>query len=70
MLFRSPAPADEDAKAVELAKQFHETYERLAPDFGYQTREDTREFDPESANGKLMTAVCKEIRSKLNSEGA
>ncbi len=43
------------------AKLFHDTYERLAPDFGYETREDTKEFDPESPNGKLMTAVVGEI---------
>lgn len=41
-----------------LAKQFHETYERLAPEFGYATREDTKHFNPDSANGKLMIAVC------------
>ena len=35
----SPTPLD-------LAKLFHETYERLAPDFGYTTRPETREFDP------------------------
>lgn len=48
-------------RSLELAIQFHETYERLAPEFGYATREDTREFDPESANGKLMIAVCAEL---------
>jgi hypothetical protein len=42
----------------EVARLFHETYERLAPDFGYETRQDTRQFDPESANGRLMIAVC------------
>jgi hypothetical protein len=41
-----------------LAQWFHDEYERLAPEFGYKTREDTRTFDPESANGKLMIAVC------------
>ena len=53
---------------VELAKQFHETYERLAPSFGYETRKDTKAFDPESPNGKLMTAVCQEIGNKLEKE--
>lgn len=37
----------------ELARLFHDTYERLAPQFGYDTREDTKEFDPTSPNGKL-----------------
>lgn len=44
-----------------LAIAFHETYERLAPDFSYQTRKDTRAFDTTSANGKLMVAVCREL---------
>lgn len=51
--------ASEQAKA--LAEKFHNTYERLAPDFGYETREDTKQFDPESPNGRLMIAVCKEV---------
>ncbi len=48
-------------KAREAAIKFHETYERLAPEFGYETRPDTKAFDPESANGKLMIAVCGEV---------
>lgn len=46
---------------IETAKRFHEAYERLAPSFGYETRPDTRQFDPESPNGKLMIAVCGEL---------
>ena len=49
------------AQAVDVARRFHETYERLAPSFGYETRHETRVFDPESPNGKLMIAVCAEI---------
>src|SRR5690606_8842693 len=49
------------AEPVALAKRFHEAYERLAPAFGYKTREDTREFDPNSSNGRLMIAVCSEL---------
>jgi hypothetical protein len=48
-----------------LARIFHMTYERLAPEFGYETRDDTREFDPNSKNGRLMRAVCAEILSQL-----
>lgn len=44
-----------------LARRFHEAYERLAPQFGYATRPETREFDPQSPNGKLMIAVCAEV---------
>lgn len=47
--------------ALTLALCFHEAYERLAPSFGYETRTETREFDPESKNGKLMVAVCAEL---------
>ena len=55
---QNPAP-------VELATMFHETYERLAPSFGYETRPDTKQFDGDSANGLLMIAVCKEVHAKL-----
>jgi hypothetical protein len=44
-----------------LAAHFHEAYERLSANFGYETRPETRVFDPESPNGKLMIAVCTEI---------
>lgn len=47
--------------ATELAKLFHDTYERLSPDYGYETREYTKEFDVDSPNGKLMIAVCYSI---------
>ena len=46
----------------ELARRFHDTYERLAPEYGYTTREDTKEFDPDSPNGKLMIAVCATLK--------
>lgn len=48
-----------------LARVFHDTYERLAPSHGYTTREDTREFDPDSANGRLMIAVCGHVLRAL-----
>lgn len=44
---------------------FHDTYERLAPDHGYVTRQDTRVFDPESQNGRLMLAVVGEVASLI-----
>ena len=53
--------ASEPPDALELATRFHEAYERLAPSFGYETRPETREFDPSSKNGRLMVAVCAEI---------
>lgn len=51
--------------AIETAKKFHEAYERLAPSFGYETRTETRAFDPESLNGQLMIAVCQEVGDQI-----
>lgn len=48
-----------------LAKTFHEHYEKLAPKYGYETRKDTREFDADSDNGRLMLAVAGEIRRQI-----
>jgi hypothetical protein len=53
--------------AIWLAKFFHDAYERLAPQYGYVTRPDTRQFDHESPNGRLMAAVCEELRRELSS---
>lgn len=52
---------DTDAAAERMARMFHNTYERLAPDHGYETREETRTFDPNTPNGKLMIATCMEL---------
>ena len=49
------------AHAAEVAMLFHDTYERLAPTFGYETREETRQFDPTSPNGALMIAVAASV---------
>lgn len=54
-------PKQETIEEVELAILFHNTYERLAPSFGYETRVDTKSLDITTPNGKLMIAVCKEI---------
>lgn len=54
-----------DAESV--AKLFHETYERLAPHFGYDTREATRvpwEQVPER-NKRLMIATTAELLAML-----
>lgn len=47
--------------AEDLARFFHDTYERIAPSFGYETRQETRAFDPATPNGRLMVAVCEEF---------
>lgn len=56
------------ADPLALAVLFHVTYERLAPTTGYETRTETRIFDPESPNGRLMLAVCAEIQSEMKGE--
>lgn len=52
-------PEEEQARA--LAVKFHDNYETLAPSFGYATREETRNFNPDTPNGRLMIAVCKKL---------
>lgn len=62
-----PLPASDPGDALALAIRFHETYERLAPSFGYETRPDTKVFDPESKNGRLMVAVCAALATPTQS---
>lgn len=57
----SPVPGFGAGGAEAMARLFHETYERLAPSFGYTTRPETRSFDPHAPNGRLMLAVCQEV---------
>jgi hypothetical protein len=63
-------PAPEPLSAEQLAQRFHETYERLAPAFGYATR-------PESAkpwaevpenNRRLMIAVAADVLAFLTAK--
>jgi|EndMetStandDraft_4_1072995.scaffolds.fasta_scaffold71184_4 hypothetical protein len=52
--------------AEEVAREFHQVYERLAPDFGYKTRPESRgswESVPDN-NKKLMTAVVEELAKR------
>jgi hypothetical protein len=61
---------DDDAKAEETARRFHEAYERLAPSFGYETRTESRapwEQVP-AHNRALMKAVCAEVLRALLDE--
>lgn len=55
-------------KTDELARQFHERYEEIAPLYGYKTRADTKVFDPESPNGRLMRAVCLQVVGPIIAE--
>lgn len=52
-------------KDIENAKLFHDTYESLAPDFGYETRLDTKQFDPFSDNGRLMIETCRLVIEQI-----
>lgn len=49
--------------AENLARRFHETYERLAPQFGYETRKDSAVpwSEVPERNRALMVAVCGEV---------
>jgi len=57
------APESAGSSALVLAKRFHDLYERLAPYYGYETRKETRVFNPNSKNGRLMIAVCATIQN-------
>jgi hypothetical protein len=57
---RTPTP--------KLAEKMHNLYESLAPKYGYETRLDTKSFDPNSPNGKLMCAVLEEVRKIIEDE--
>jgi hypothetical protein len=54
---------------LKLTELFHEIYERRAPEFGYETRKETKKFDPTTPNGRLMIAVCGEIIERLKLKG-
>ncbi len=49
--------------AETLARRFHEVYELLAPDYGYETREASRKpwSEVPEKNRRLMIAVCEAL---------
>ncbi len=49
--------------AEQIAQAFHEAYERLAPDFGYKTREASAKpwADVPEQNKQLMVAVVQAL---------
>ena len=57
-----------DKEILEITKKFHDTYEKLASEYTYETREDTKVFDINSNNGKLMYATVNEIVSPILEE--
>lgn len=57
--------------AEQLAQLFHETYERLAPNFGYETRKESAVpwLDVPEKNKRLMIAVAEDILREQAKEG-
>lgn len=53
---------------LEITKNFHDTYEKLASEYAYKTREDTKVFNINSNNGKLMYATVNEIVNPILKE--
>ena len=53
---------------LEITKKFHDTYEKLSKEYNYETRKETRVFDINSSNGKLMYATVNEIISPVLEE--
>lgn len=49
----------------EFAKLFHDIYEKLAPDFGYHTRPEYREWNTNTNNAQLMMAVCEIVLAEI-----
>jgi hypothetical protein len=57
--------------AEQLARLFHETYERLAPQYEYDTRRESAVAweDVPERNRRLMVAVAAEVLRALQAEG-
>ena len=58
-----PEGVQEAPQPEQLAHKFHESYERLAPYYGYKTKTESAKpwKDVPEENRSLMIAVCKEI---------
>lgn len=54
-----------DDVVEQVARLFHQTYEKLAPYYGYETRPETREFDPNTANGRLMLHTVQNVLEQV-----
>lgn len=61
-------PSQVPCSGSSLAKKFHDAYERLAPQFGYETRPDTKVYAPDTPNGRLMVAVCAEVMNEFTEQ--
>lgn len=60
-LYRANAMNRTKRTLLETAQHFHDVYEELSPQFNYTTRLETRVFDPDSPNGKLMIATIERL---------
>ncbi len=58
---------EESPTGEQLAKLFHATYERLAPEYGYKTRKESAKPWDEvpDQNKRLMIATCEHVLSIL-----
>jgi hypothetical protein len=54
--------------AIKLAVLFHELYEKYAPEYGYETKDETKIFKAQTPNGQLMIRVCREIQKIVRVE--
>ncbi len=66
-LVKDETVVEQETTPEEVARFFHETYERLAPDYSYQTRKASAvpwEQVPEN-NKRLMIAVSAEVLKKF-----
>lgn len=54
--------------AIKLAILFHTLYEEFAPEYGYETNDETKIFKAHTPNGKLMIRVCREIQKHIKVE--
>lgn len=63
---KNPCTTCANGPAWDLAQAFHEAYERLAPSFGYKTREASTKpwADVPFDNKLLMVAVCQEMLAR------
>jgi hypothetical protein len=63
---RAPEPRYQ-GRREEIAQMFHEIYERLAPQFGYETRKSSAKpwSEVPEQNKKLMIATCDEVLERL-----
>lgn len=57
------APEFPWSREADIAEAFHDSYERLAPEFGYKTRDASAVpwQDVPEANKKLMMATVKDL---------